>query len=398
MGERRHGGGDLHAPRHGGVHPRGFPPVDFERVGSLAVFQWQGKVWRTDGTAAGTFPLLTVPAGVQVRGWISSGGKLLFLLDPPAFPSTPPTDGGWDWTVWTSDGTPEGTAAAFTLRLRNQPYSFAAGGEGEFLFTAPPVASTDGTLALWRTDGTAAGTRILLPRTGSALETVRLGGATWFLVDTVGANLWTTDGTAAGTRPILPEDAPEALVNPYSLTVLDGALYFFAGGYSYGGDQPRPPQALWRSDGTAAGTRIIKTIDLHREPFGGQLPPELTEAGGHLFFRAEDAAHGAELWTSDGTPEGTVMVKDVNPGPDSSLPGGLAAAGGRLYFAATDGEHGVELWQSDGTAEGTVMVQDLFPGPAPSNPEQLTGADGLLYFTADDGVHGREPWVLPLPH
>jgi len=75
----------------------------------------------------------------------------------------------------------------------------------------------------------------------------------------------------------------------------------------------------------------------------------------------------------------------------------LTAAGNLLYFAATDGEHGVELWRSDGTAEGTVMVQDFQPGPAPSNPEQLTAADGTLYFTADDGVHGHELWALPLP-
>jgi len=261
------------------------------------------------------------------------------------------------------------------------------------------LPASSGPPTLWRTDGTAAGTRILLPGVSSTLETARLGGATYFLAATTSASagLWTTDGTAAGTRPILPADAPPIPTNAYGLIVFDGALYFFAGGYPNGGDPPQPPQALWRSDGTPAGTRIVATVDLHREPFAGLLRPELTVAGGHLFFRAEDAAHGAELWTTDGTPEGTAIVKDIDPGPASSLLDGLTAAGGRLYFAATDGDHGVELWQSDGTAEGTVMVQDLFPGPAPSDPEQLTAADGILYFTADDGAHGREPWALPLP-
>jgi ELWxxDGT repeat protein len=213
------------------------------------------------------------------------------------------------------------------------------------------LPASPGPPVLWRTDGTAAGTRILLPNAASTLETARLGGATYFLNDGgPGANLWTTDGTAAGTRPIVPEAAPAALVNARGLTVFDGALYFFAGGYPVNGPE-HPPQALWRSDGTPAGTRIVKTIDPPREDQapGGLLWPLLTVAGGHLFFRAEDAAHGAELWTTDGT------------------------------------------------AEGTVMVEDLFPGPAPSNPEQLTAADGLLYFTAHDGLHGREPWVLPLP-
>ncbi len=371
----------------------------FERVGSLAFFDWQRKLWRTDGTPDGTFPVLALPAGVPaVRSKIAFGGKLLFLLDPPAFP---PSDDGWDWTFWTSDGTPEGTHPLFPLRLGAPPAPFAPGGEGEVLFTAPPSTSHDGEFALWRTDGTAAGTRILLPRVSSTLETARLDGRTYFLAATTsaGAGLWTTDGTAAGTLPILPADAPPLPANAYDLTVFDGALYFFAGGFLNGSHPPPPVQALWRSDGTAAGTRIVKAIDPPHDPQveGGLLLPELTVAGGHLFFRGYDGVHGGELWTTDGTPAGTVMVKDVNPGPDGSLLDGLAAAGGQLYFAATDGEHGVELWQSDGTAAGTVMVQDLFPGPAPSNPEQLTGADGALYFTADDGIHGREPWVLPLP-
>jgi ELWxxDGT repeat protein len=281
--------------------PVGRPPVFLQRVGRLGFFDRQGKLWRTDGTAAGTFPVLTLPAGVSsLRNRIALGDKLLFLLPPPDFP---PSDDGWDWTVWTSDGTPEGTAAVFPLRLGSDLEVLAAGGEGEVLFTAVPPTSRDGQFALWRTDGTAAGTRILLPRVSWPLETARLGGATYFLSDGgPGANLWTTDGTAAGTRPIVPEDAPAALVDAHLLTVFDGALYFFAGGYPNGGDPPQPPQALWRSDGTAAGTRIVKTIDLHREPFAGLLWPELTVAGGHLFFRAEDADHGAELWTTDGTP------------------------------------------------------------------------------------------------
>ena len=377
----------------------GHPGNLFTTVGSLAFFDWLGKLWRTDGTAAGTFPVLTLPAGVSfVRSEIAFGGQLLFVLDPPAFP---PSDDGWDWTVWTSDGTPAGTREAFPLRLGSAPAPFFPGGEGEVLFTAPPSTSHDDEFALWRTDGTAAGTRILLPGVSSTLETARLGGVAYFLAATLNTtgNLWTTDGTAAGTRPILPFESPAAPVAANDLTVFDGALYFFAGGTSVGGGTPQPPAALWRSDGTAAGTRLVKVV-APPQSVGIGLPfrlPELTVAGDHLFFRAQDDVHGAELWATDGTPEGTAIVKDIHPGPGSSLLDGLAAAGGTLYFTATDGEHGVELWQSDGTAEGTVMVEDLVPGPAPSNPEQLTAADGLLCFTADDGVHGREPWALPLP-
>jgi ELWxxDGT repeat protein len=71
-----------------------------------------------------------------------------------------------------------------------------------------------------------------------------------------------------------------------------------------------------------------------------------------------------------------------------------------LYFSATDGKHGQELWRSDGTVDGTVMVADINPGSADSlvggtNAGNMAVINGSLYFAADDGVHGRELWVLP---
>jgi ELWxxDGT repeat protein len=108
-----------------------------------------------------------------------------------------------------------------------------------------------------------------------------------------------------------------------------------------------PVFGLFVSDGTAAGTHLLHDFALPAggtEPFG-VISPQLTAAGGHLFFRADDGLHGLELWTTDGTPEGTALVKDVNPGPDGSLPGSLTTAPtGELFFAAADGAHGRELW------------------------------------------------------
>ena len=62
----------------------------------------------------------------------------------------------------------------------------------------------------------------------------------------------------------------------------------------------------------------------------------------------------------------------------------------------TMGIHGPELWSTDGTPEGTGLVADLSPGPTGSAPEWLVAADGYLYFTADDGVNGRQLWQLPV--
>ena len=60
------------------------------------------------------------------------------------------------------------------------------------------------------------------------------------------------------------------------------------------------------------------------------------------------------------------MVKDIDSGSGSSYPDYLTAVGTTLYFRATDGTNGYELWKSDGTAAGTVMVKDIYSGSASS--------------------------------
>ena len=372
-------------------------PKIFQWIGDIALFNWKGKLWRTDGTAAGTIPLLDLPTQPFVRSEVVLGSRLFFVLDPSA--DTPPSTTGYDWTFWTSDGTPGGTRELFSRHFGATPDPLVAVG-GLAYFTAAS-ATAPFPYSLWRTDGTDAGTFPILNGTGGGgfgPESAQLGGKTWLILNTTrdpGYEIWSTDGTDAGTAPLLPDTTGPRPRNPYSLVAFQGALYFWA----ESGDPAHPIHELWRSDGTAAGTRLLKTIDPPRSEhvLGGFLLPQLTPAGNQLFFRADDGVHGPELWKTDGTPEGTVLVKDLAPGPATSRIDGLTAAGGQLYFSATDGGHGDELWQSDGTAAGTVLVQDVQPGPAPSNPQQLTAGDGVLYFTANDGEHGRELWALPLP-
>ena len=89
---------------------------------------------------------------------------------------------------------------------------------------------------------------------------------------------------------------------------------------------------------------------------------------------------------------GTVMVKAINPSGNSDM-SDLTNVNGTLYFDAGAGlEIGGELFKPDGTSAGTVLVKNIFPGAESSNPTDLTNVDGTLYFEADDGLDGDELW------
>lgn len=134
-------------------------------------------------------------------------------------------------------------------------------------------------------------------------------------------------------------------------------------------------------------------------PFAVPTPKHLTDVDGTLFFTADDGVSGLELWKSDGTEQGTTLVKDIRPeaqgepAPDNLGPRDLTNVGGTLYFSAAhlDGFVGPfivddrELWRSDGTLVGTTQVRDINFGPFPSYPRNLTNVDGTRFFTADDG-------------
>jgi ELWxxDGT repeat protein len=152
----------------------------------------------------------------------------------------------------------------------------------------------------------------------------------------------------------------------------------------------------------SAATSAVLVKDIAPGPARSD-PEGLIGVAGTLFFAADDGVHGDELWKSDGTTAGTTMVKDINPGAGSSIGNGactyfiegrtpFAAIKGTLFFAADDGVHGCELWTSDGTAGGTSMVADINPGSADSYPQHLVEFNGTLFFSANDGVHGRELW------
>src|SRR4051812_46976529 len=74
------------------------------------------------------------------------------------------------------------------------------------------------------------------------------------------------------------------------------------------------------------------------------------------------------------------MVLDINTNTLPSDPSGLVVVGSTTYFTADDGVHGIELWKTDGTADGTALVKDINPGSAGSNLASLTNVNGALFF------------------
>lgn len=125
---------------------------------------------------------------------------------------------------------------------------------------------------------------------------------------------------------------------------------------------------------------------------GNGNPVNLTNVNGRLFFRGNDGSNGNELWKSDGTTAGTMLLKNINPTSNGSGSGQYCDVNGTLFFAANDGTNGAELWKSDGTSAGTVIVKDLTPGSGNSDLTFFSNVNGMLVFKFDDGVHGTELW------
>ena len=102
--------------------------------------------------------------------------------------------------------------------------------------------------------------------------------------------------------------------------------------------------------------------DINQAPIAtGIAPANMTRLGDELFFVGEDPVHGAELWKSDGTAEGTVLVKDIFAGSSTSSPRGFTPFNGALYFVAQNQANGVELWKTE-YGRGTFLVKDICVG------------------------------------
>lgn len=337
------------------------------------------ELWTGDGTAAGTKLLKDLYPGTGnsfPQSFVELNGAVFFSATSAAGNE-----------LWKSDGTPDGTVLFKELLPgtgSGAPTELVVH-NGVLYFIASDVSGNRG---LFRSDGTPAGT-LKLREFGSG----KVGGLVvfsgllhfWATDATYGHELWKSDGTPAGT--VLAVDVrPGSTGSSASFLRVAGNNLFFTGSDGSG-------HALWKTDGTPEGTVRLLSAPSSMD--------NLTAVGSSLYFTGLETstAFTAELWVSDGTVAGSRMVKDINPGTSAgafSTTVGMVHFGALndvLYFGANNGSLGSELWRSDGTAAGTTLVRDILAPTSDASPANLIlGSDGKLYFTADDGLVGAELW------
>jgi ELWxxDGT repeat protein len=213
---------------------------------------------------------------------------------------------------------------------------------------------------------------------------IELSGVIYFAASTTaqGEELWRSDGTAAGTYLLKDINVGAAPSNIDEMTVMNGKLYFIAtdGGTTYG-------RELWETDGTALGTVAINV----NPGTASSNPKYLRVMNNWLYFAGTSgAANGEELYKTDGTLLNTFLVHDIQSGASSSSPKYLTVYNNEIYFSANDGSTGAELWKSDGTSPGTIQVSDIQPGSNGSSPTNFCVANNILFFSANDGTNGEE--------
>lgn len=355
-------------------------PQAFGIVGSQVFFKADDgtngpELWTSNGLSAGTM-MLQIGTGLTNSGNVDyvtkSGNNLFFMAD----------DGVNGYELWTSDGTASGSELVKDLNPGTgnfNMYGMVTVGDDVYFYGDD---FTNG-LELWKTNGTSAGTNIIDLNPGAGSSDLPgsgiIGNTLYFTGDLSSSgvyDLYTTDGTTAGTDLIY---AGFSSVNG-NMTEIDGKLYFAA---EEGGNGTE----LWVTDGTSAGTMMVKDIN----PAGGHSNPyNFVAIGSTIYFFADNGTKGMELWKTNGTDATTEIVADINPWGDFDDNGygvNMVVLNNALYFMAYHPQNEYQLWTSDGTFDGTKMLKEINPNGSAvdwNNQGQIVVAGSNIFFNAYD--------------
>lgn len=340
------------------------PGVSYDNIASTGkklFFSIGSGLWVSDATATGTF--LVKDFGITTfQDFTVYNSDIYFSASVDPVGSE----------LWKSDGTMEGTVAVkdVTPGVDSIPSITNLAAVGDALYFMG--VSSKGNYDLWKTDGTSAHT-VKVKGFGSgnlpAPVPYNVNDSLYLSVYThrQGAELWKSDGTAPGT--ILVRDIYPGILSssPSYITYVNGHVLFAAIDQNLGTE-------LWESDGTEIGTHIVRDINTTLDE--SAQPGLLTVWKSNVYFAAFGKDRGYEFWKTDGSKDGTQMVKDVQPGSAGSLILGnyyMPATKNKIFFPAFTFEYGNEMWSSDGTPTGTSLTKDITAG--------RTGSNINFYFT-----------------
>jgi ELWxxDGT repeat protein len=205
------------------------------------------------------------------------------------------------------------------------------------------------------------------------------------------SQLWYSDGSNSGTYQLDPN------LWMYSTLSTDNTdPKYFNGKYYFSASTPTYGTEMYMTDGTTAGTKVLKDIVAGSGSGGGKI---LNITANKFYYIANDGVTGNELYISDGTTPGTSFLKDMVPGvasPTVQFYNNTNTINDNFYFISTTATEGTELWFTDGTTSGTKLVSDIWPGMGNSVPtinfKRLKGNNNDLFFVANNGINGEELW------
>lgn len=208
---------------------------------------------------------------------------------------------------------------------------------------------------------------------------------------TGGAELWSTDGSESGTQQVIDIEPGPETANLADLTRVGDLAFFTRAPITRGGDEADGFE-LWKTDGTAGGTVLVETIPKRRDIRG------LADLNGILIFAVyDDPQRQLSLWRSDGTPRGTrpiMEVPDVPFRPPFEVGPGVTRVRDVVLFNGYAPDTGFEPWRSDGTRQGTFALGDLTPGPDSSVTRSFTATPrGLFLVNGPDNGGPQTLWV-----